>query len=65
MTETYLSYELPNVSREQRESAEIAKLIRKLRWIGKEDDAMRVERKMRQVPLPNRASVLAEPLSTD
>ena len=51
--------------RHQRESVETAKLIRKLRWIGKEDEAGVLERQLRGTPLDERASVLAEPFSTD
>jgi len=34
----------PDVSAEQRRSSEYVKLIRKLRWIGQEGEAHRVER---------------------
>jgi hypothetical protein len=34
----------PDVTQQQRASAEVAKLVRKLRWIGMEDDAKRLER---------------------
>ena len=57
--------QLPDFSPEQKESAEIAKMIRKLRWIGKEDEAHSLEIQMTEYRLVARASVLADPLSTD
>jgi hypothetical protein len=36
--------ELPDVSRDQRAAAQLLKRIRKLRWIGREDEARRVVR---------------------
>ena len=57
--------QLPDVSPDQRESAEIAKLILKLRWIGKEAEARSLEMEMTNYRGVARASVLAEPFSTD
>jgi hypothetical protein len=65
MNTNWLSSRIPEVSLDQRRSLEIAKLVRKLRWIGKEDEAKRVEHLLRQVPLTDRPCVLAEPFSTD
>lgn len=45
-----------------RASRELAKLIIKLRWIGSEDEAKRLEAKLRSCP---HACVLAAPLETD
>ncbi len=42
-----------------------AKLIRKLRWIGLEDEAHRLELAVSTLPPDNRGSVSAEPFSTD
>jgi hypothetical protein len=46
-------------------SDETIKLIRKLRWIGKEDEARNVERELRQMPPLGQGRVLAEPINTD
>lgn len=41
------------------------KLIRKLRWIGMEEEANRLQEAVRTVPPDLRGTVSAEPLSTD
>ena len=41
------------------------KLVRKLRWIGKEEEARSVERRLSLMPPTVRGSVLAEPISRD
>jgi len=41
------------------------KLIRKLRWIGMEAEANRLQEAVRTVPPEQRGTVSAEPLSTD
>jgi hypothetical protein len=46
-------------------SHEWARLIRKLRWIGLDDEAHRLELAVSTVPAEERGSVLAEPSSTD
>ncbi len=62
--ETRLGQPPPDVSAEQRASNEKIKLIRKLRWIGMETEARRL-----QVALDGAAarsdSVIAEPRETD
>ena len=65
MTITHCLYDTPDVLPAQRASTETAKLIRKLRWIGKEDEARALERQLRIAPLDERPSVLADPRSTD
>jgi hypothetical protein len=52
------------VSMSQKSSQEWAKLIRKLRWIGMEDEARRLELALSTLPPEDRA-VSAEPLGTD
>jgi hypothetical protein len=42
-----------------------AKLIRKLRWIGLEDEARRLQLAVRTLPPEERGSVSAGPFSTD
>jgi hypothetical protein len=42
-----------------------AKLIRKLRWIGLEDEARRLERAMSTLPPEERGCVSAGPANTD
>lgn len=61
----YMLRQVPDVSSDQRESVEIAKLIRKLRWIGREDEAKSMEHLFVLHSSTHRASVLAEPLGTD
>jgi len=41
------------------------RLIRKLRWIGLEEEARRLELAISTLPSEERGSVLAGPLSTD
>ena len=49
----------------QRSPGEWAKLIRKLRWIGLEDEARSFQLAVSTLPAEERGSVLAEPLTTD
>jgi len=44
---------------------ELAKLIRKLRWIGMEEEAHRLEAAVASIPNDERGTVAAEPFSTD
>ena len=46
-------------------SDEAIKLIRKLRWIGKEDEARSLEYELNRLPPGERGSVLADAVSTD
>jgi hypothetical protein len=46
-------------------SRELVRLIRKLRWIGMETEAARLQGVLRNVPPDRRASLLASPHSTD
>lgn len=48
-----------------RSTDELAKLICKLRWIGLEDEALRIQRLLRRIPPEERPSVLIQPFSTD
>ena len=45
--------------------SECTKLIRKLRWIGLDEDASRLEAALRACAPSQRDTVLAEPSSTD
>jgi hypothetical protein len=47
------------------ESSECAKLIRKLRWIGLDEEAERLEEALRTFAPNGRDAVLAEPIGTD
>lgn len=47
------------------QSNDWTKLIRKLRWIGMEEEANRLQEAVRTVPPDLRDTVSAEPLSTD
>ena len=55
--------ELPDVSAEQRASNEMIKLIRKLRWMGMEGEARRLQISLDGVRQAD--SVVAEPRETD
>jgi len=44
---------------------DLAKLIRKLRWIGLEEEARRLEIAARSLPPEKRGTVSAEPTCTD
>jgi hypothetical protein len=46
-------------------SDELAKLIRKLRWIGLEDEARNLQRAARNLSPEERGTVSAGPFSTD
>jgi hypothetical protein len=49
----------------ERPSCEWAKLIRKLRWIGLEDEARRLEMAVSTLPPEERGTVSVGPFSTD
>jgi hypothetical protein len=53
----------PSVSEEERASDELVKRIRKLRWIGMEDEARALQDSLYRAP-PS-APVLATPTDTD
>jgi hypothetical protein len=65
MTISYLSHRVPDVPSDQKEAAEMAKAIRKLRWIGNEDEARMLELQLRRTALADRPSILSEPFCTD
>ena len=43
----------------------IPELICKLRWMSRDDEACELERVLREIPLTERGSFLAEPTNTD
>lgn len=49
----------------QETSHELVKLVRKLRWIGLEDEARCIQHALGAIPANERASVLSWPASTD
>jgi hypothetical protein len=53
------------VSMSERPPCEWAKLIRKLRWIGLEGEARRLELAVSTLPPDDKCIVSAEPASTD
>jgi hypothetical protein len=57
--------ETDNVVRVDQPSCEWAKLIRKLRWIGLEDEARRLELAVSTLPPEDRGTVSVGPFSTD
>jgi hypothetical protein len=56
-----LSTELSN----EDASAELVKRIRKLRWIGMDDEAEKIQRELKRLPAGLCGSVLADPYGTD
>lgn len=52
-------------SLEQRGSRQWAQLILKLRWMGLEDEARRLERALSTIPSEERGTVAVGPFSTD
>jgi hypothetical protein len=50
---------------EERRAAELVKRIRKLRWIGLEQDAAKLQRALAFFPPAERAILLASPCDTD
>jgi hypothetical protein len=46
-------------------SSELVKMVRKLRWIGMEEEARRLQTALSAVPSDERETVLAGPPSTD
>jgi hypothetical protein len=46
-------------------SGEWIRLIRKLRWIGMNEEAQRLQQAVDTLPSSQRGSVLAEPFATD
>jgi hypothetical protein len=62
--DTHLDLKNPSiVTSEQRASNELIKLIRKLRWIGLDNEATAMERRLLSCPVG--PCVLAEPRETD
>jgi hypothetical protein len=53
----------PDVPAELRTTSELAKLVRKLRWIGMEEEAKQVQLVLRRIDLA--ATLLADPSETD
>ena len=62
--ETILAQEVsPDVSSEQRTSNDLVKMIHKLRWIGREEEAERLQNSLCRIPRGD--SVLAVACDTD
>ena len=65
MHTNYATLSVSDSAIDQEASDETIKLIRKLRWIGREEEARGMEHELSQLPVRARGSVLAEPFSTD
>jgi hypothetical protein len=61
MRRVYLEHTVVDVTPEQRATLEVVKLIRKLRWIGMEEEAEQLQTALSNFPSDKRASVLAGP----
>lgn len=59
------SHAFPNAAAEQLESRDVAKLIRKLRWIGMDREAEDLQATLNDIPGNERGSPLAGPHGTD
>jgi hypothetical protein len=55
----------PQVSSEQKRSGELVKLVRKLRWMGMENEAEQVEKQLLLQQVPAADSVIAASRETD
>ena len=55
----------PDVLSEEKVSADVIKRIRKLRWIGMEDEARRVQMDLRSCGISPVDMVVVEPVDTD
>jgi hypothetical protein len=55
---------IPDVPPEQRQVADLVKRIRKLRWLGMEQEAAKLQQALARVS-PERAVVLTPPCDTD
>ena len=64
MNRAYVDVRL-ELTAEQRESAEVIKLIRKLRWIGLENEAKELQDVLCGLPSPRTGSLVAGPHNTD
>jgi hypothetical protein len=60
-----LTQQVVDVTAEQRAAHEVATLIRKLRWVGMENEAKRLQRVLAEFPVDKRGSLLAGPHCTD
>ena len=65
MRENFVSCATPDFAIGRDASDEIIRLIRKLRWIGKEEEAHGLERQLDLLPAMQRGSVLADSINTD
>lgn len=65
MKRTQLAHRIVDVTPEQKAAREVVKLIRKLRWIGLEQEAKQLQTALSGFPSDKRASLLAGPHSTD
>ena len=54
-----------NLAATNQQPSQWAKLLRKLRWIGADEEASRVEQVMKNLPPEERGTVAAEPSGTD
>ena len=62
---TQLRQQTPPNAADQAVSTEFVRLIRKLRWIGMEDEAERVQMQLAACRVPPSECVLGAPLDTD
>jgi hypothetical protein len=60
---TRINNDVPQVTTEAQLSDEIVKRIRKLRWIGKEEETVRLAQFLAQ--MPHSSTLLGAPLDTD
>lgn len=57
--------EAPGVSPAEFSAADLVKRIRKLRWIGREEEAQRMQSRLERLPEDGRDGSIADELCTD
>jgi hypothetical protein len=65
MTKIQEEHKLTSVTHSPDEPVELIKLIRKLHWIGMDEEARQLEDRLNSYPSSRRPSVLRDPFSTD
>jgi hypothetical protein len=65
MTGSLRAREISSAPSLQGTTDETVKLIRKLRWIGKDDEASRMQAQLSRFPSEQRGVVATEPADTD
>ena len=65
MNQVHVEYTAVEAATEEPQPDQVVKLIRKLRWIGLENEAKELQHALEGLPSPRRGSLVAGPHSTD